>query len=287
MPYLLFVTVLWAFSFSLIGEYLAGQVDSYFAVLTRVLLAGAVFLPLTRWRGVAPRFIGGVMLVGALQFGITYVCLYQSFRMLTVPEVLLFTVLTPLHVALIDDALNRRFNPWALLAAAVAVLGAAIIRYDGVSGDFIEGFLLLQLANATFAAGQVLYKHLVARYPSDIPQYRRFGYFFVGALLVALPGWMLLGNPAKLPTTDVQWLVLLFMGLLATALGQFWWNKGATLVDGGTLAVMNNLHVPVGLLINLLIWNEHADLARLALGGGVIVASLWVNRLGLARRAVA
>jgi len=287
MPYLLFVTVLWAFSFSLIGEYLAGQVDSYFAVLTRVLLAGAVFLPLTRWRGVAPRFIGGVMLVGALQFGITYVCLYQSFRVLTVPEVLLFTVLTPLHVALIDDALNRRFNAWALLAAAVAVLGAAIIRYDGVSGDFIEGFLLLQLANATFAAGQVMYKHLVARYPSDIPQYRRFGYFFVGALLVALPGWVLLGNPAKLPTTEVQWLVLLFMGLLATALGQFWWNKGATLVDGGTLAVMNNLHVPVGLLINLLIWNEHADLARLALGGGVIVASLWVNRLGLARRAVA
>lgn len=33
MRYLLFVTVLWAFSFNLIGEYLAGQVDSYFAVL--------------------------------------------------------------------------------------------------------------------------------------------------------------------------------------------------------------------------------------------------------------
>ncbi|KAF1052537.1 MAG: hypothetical protein GAK43_01873 [Stenotrophomonas maltophilia] len=280
MPYLLFVTVLWAFSFSLIGEYLAGQVDSYFAVLTRVLLAGAVFLPLTRWRGVAPRFIGGVMLVGALQFGVTYVCLYQSFRVLTVPEVLLFTVLTPLHVALIDDALNRRFNPWALLAAAVAVLGAAIIRYDGVGGEFFEGFLLLQLANATFAAGQVLYKHLVARYPSPIPQHRRFGYFFLGALLVALPGWLLLGNPHKLPSTEVQWGVLLFMGLFATALGQFWWNKGGTQVDAGTLAVMNNLHVPVGLLINLLIWNQQADLLRLALGGAVIVASLGVNRLG-------
>lgn len=287
MPYLLFVTVLWAFSFSLIGEYLAGQVDSYFAVLTRVVLAGAVFLPLTRWRGVAPRFVVGVMLAGALQFGITYVCLYQSFRVLTVPEVLLFTVLTPLHVALIDDALNRRFNPWALLAAAVAVLGAAIIRYDGISGAFLEGFLLLQLANATFAAGQVLYKHLVARYPSDIPQFRRFGYFFVGALLVALPGWLLWGNPQKLPSTEWQWWVLLFMGLGATALGQFLWNKGGTLVDGGTLAVMNNLHVPVGLLINLLIWNQHADLARLALGGAVIVASLGVNRFGLRRRALA
>ena len=69
MRYLIFVTLLWAFSFNLIGAYLAGQVDSYFAVLTRVLLAGVVFLPLTRWRGVAPGFIGGVTLVGALQFG--------------------------------------------------------------------------------------------------------------------------------------------------------------------------------------------------------------------------
>jgi hypothetical protein len=40
----------------------------------------------------------GMLLIGALQFGITYVCLYLSFRVLTVPEVLLFTILTPLHV---------------------------------------------------------------------------------------------------------------------------------------------------------------------------------------------
>ena len=31
MPYLVTVNLLWAFSFSLIGEYLAGRVDSDFA----------------------------------------------------------------------------------------------------------------------------------------------------------------------------------------------------------------------------------------------------------------
>ena len=41
MGYLLFVTLIQAFSFSLIGEYLAGHVDSYFAVLVRVVLARA------------------------------------------------------------------------------------------------------------------------------------------------------------------------------------------------------------------------------------------------------
>jgi carboxylate/amino acid/amine transporter len=283
MPYLLFVTLLWAVSFNLIGVYLAGAVDSYFAVLTRVLLAGLIFLPMTRWRGVAPGFIAGVTVVGMLQFGVTYLCLYLSFNVLTVAEVLLFTVLTPLHVALIDDALNRRFNPWALLAA-VAVFGAGLIRYDDLSSDFLGGFLLLQLANFTFAAGQVGYKHLAARYQSQIPLHRRFGYFFIGALLVVLPAWLVLGDPERLPTTSTQWSVLLWMGVLATALGQFCWNKGATLVNAGTL---NNLSVPVGLIINFLVWGSETRFDLLLIGGSLILVSLWISRNGQARYASA
>lgn len=283
MRYLLIVTLLWAFSFSLIGEYLAGAVDSYFAVLSRILIAGLLFVPLTRWRGQAPAFVRGMLLIGALQFGVTYVCLYLSFNLLTVPEVLLFTILTPLHVTLIEDALNRRFNPWALLAALVAVLGAGIIRYDGVSQGFLLGFLLLQLANFTFAAGQVLYKHLLLRHPSSEPQYRRFGFFYLGALLVALPAFLLLGNAERLPSTLLQWSVLAWLGVVASGLGLYWWNQGASLVDGGTLAVMNNALVPAGLLVNLLIWSHDADLLRLALGGAVIVASLPLAGLGRAR----
>lgn len=280
MGYLLFVTLIQALSFNLIGEYLAGHVDSYFAVLVRVVLAGLVFIPLTRWRRVEPGFMRGMLLIGALQFGITYVCLYLSFRVLSVPEVLLFTILTPLHVTLIEDALNRRFNPWALVAALVAVLGAAVIRYDRISADFFLGFLLLQLANFTYAAGQVLYRHLVRRYPSDLPHYRRFGYFYLGALAVVLPAFLLFGKSNFLPDAPVQWAVLLFLGLVSTALGLYWWNKGACLVSGATLAVMNNLHVPVGLLMSLLIWNLNEDLGRLCLGGLVILGSLWISRLG-------
>jgi carboxylate/amino acid/amine transporter len=286
MRYLVIVTLLWAFSFSLIGEYLAGQVDSYFAVLTRIVIAGLVFLPLTRWRGVASGFMRGMLVIGALQFGVTYVCLYLSFSVLTVPEVLLFTILTPLHVTLIEDAFNRRFNPWALLAALVAVAGAAVIRYDQISADFYYGFFLLQIANATFAAGQVFYKHLLTRYPSSMPEYRRFGYFYLGALAVALPAFLVFGNAARLPANATQWSVLLWLGLIASGLGLYWWNKGASLVDGGTLAVMNNALVPAGLLVNLLLWNREADLLRLGVGGLVIAGSLLLTRVAMARRPV-
>lgn len=287
MPYLLLVTLIQAFSFNLIGVYLAGHVDSYFAVLARVLLAGLVFLPLTRWRQVPARLRRGMLAIGALQFGVTYVCLYLSFRVLTVPEVLLFTILTPLHVTLIEDALNRRFNGWALLAALVAVAGAAVIRFDRLDGDFLGGFLLLQLANFTYAAGQVLYKHLMAREGIEGPQYRHFGYFFAGALLVALPAYLAFGNFSRLPDTPLQWGVLLFLGWVATALGMYAWNRGACLVSGARLAVMNNLHVPVGLVLNLLIWNHSEPLGRLALGAAVIAGSVWISRRasrGLSRR---
>lgn len=280
MPYLVTVNLLWAFSFSLIGEYLAGRVDSDFAVLVRVAIAALVFIPFTRWRGLPLRLLGGLWLAGALQFGVTYLCLYRSFTVLTVPEVLLFTVLTPIYVTLLDDALARRFNPWALVAALVAVGGGVAIRFQPLEGDYLWGFLLLQLANATFAAGQVLCRHLLARHPLDVPLYRFFGHFFLGALVLALPSWLIFGNPARLPHTAVQWGVLVWMGLFATALGMFWWVKGCTRVDAGALAVMNELHVPLGLLVNLLIWNRDADLKKIALGGGVILLSLALNRAG-------
>ena len=280
MPYLILVTVLWAFSFSLIGQYLAGQVDSDFAVLVRVAIAAAVFIPFTRWRGLPWRLLGGFWLAGALQFGVTYLCLYRSFTVLTVPEVLLFTVLTPIYVTLLDDSLAKRFNPWALFAALFAVGGGVIIRFKNIEGDYLIGFLLLQLANLTFAAGQVLCRQLLARYPTEQPLHRFFGHFFLGALLLAVPSFLLFGDAGKLPQSAVQWGVLGWMGLFATALGMFWWVKGSTLVDAGTLAIMNELHVPAGLLVNLLIWNRDADLKKLALGGSVIVASLWLNRFG-------
>ena len=280
MPYLVLVTVLWAFSFSLIGQYLAGHVDSDFAVLVRVLIAVAVFLPLTRWRGLPSRLLVGLWLAGALQFGITYLCLYRSFNVLTVPEVLLFTVLTPIYVTLLDDGLARRFNPWALLAALIAVGGGIIIRFEKIEGEYLIGFVLLQIANATFAAGQVLCRQLLARYPVPLPMYRFFGHFFLGALLLVIPSFLLFGDAGRLPQTAMQWGVLLWMGLFATALGMFWWIKGSVQVDAGTLAVMNELHVPAGLLVNLLIWNRDADLPKLAIGGVVILASLWINKLG-------
>ncbi|WP_145573809.1 carboxylate/amino acid/amine transporter [Yersinia alsatica] len=274
---LVITTILWAFSFSLIGEYLAGHVDSWFSVLMRVGLAALVFLPFLRWRNIHWRVNLLYMIVGAIQLGIMYLFSFRAYLYLTVPEFLLFTVMTPLYVTLIYDLLRRQRLRWSYaLSALLAVVGAAIIRYDHLSEHFWWGLMLVQAANICFAIGQVGYKRLMEVHP--IPQHVAFSWFYVGALIVAVVAWFAFGNPQKLPTTSLQWGVLVWLGVGASALGYFMWNYGATQVDAGTLGIMNNVHVPAGLLVNLAIWQEKPHWPSFIIGAIVIMASLWVHR---------
>ncbi|WP_297200648.1 carboxylate/amino acid/amine transporter [uncultured Pluralibacter sp.] len=285
MPLLIVTTVLWAFSFSLFGEYLAGHVDSYFAVLARVGLAALVFLPFLRTRGHSFKTVCLYMLVGAMQLGVMYMLSFRAYLYLTVSELLLFTVLTPLYITLIYDLMSRRRLRWGYaFSALLAVVGAGIIRYDQVTDHFWTGLILVQLSNISFAIGMVGYKRLMETRP--MPQHNAFAWFYIGALLVAIVGYAALGNAHKLPETTLQWSILVFLGVAASGLGYFMWNYGATQVDAGTLGIMNNMHVPAGLLVNFAIWHQPPHWPSFILGALIILASLWVHRRWVAPHSV-
>ncbi|CAH8221442.1 carboxylate/amino acid/amine transporter [Vibrio aestuarianus] len=287
MIYLSAVTLLWAFSFSLIGVYLAGQVDSWFSVWMRVALASLVFLPFIKFKSIPIRLILKLMVIGGIQLGLMYCFYYQSFLLLSVPEVLLFTVFTPIYVTLIYDLLKGHFSPWYLVTAAIAVVGAVFIKFAGINDNFLTGFFVVQGANLCFAIGQVAYKYVMEKQPVTLSQHTVFGYFYLGALVVASTAFLLFGNSDKLPTTSLQWGILVYLGLIASGLGYFAWNKGACLVNAGALAIMNNALVPAGLVVNIMIWNRDVDLMRLGIGGSIILLSLWVNETWVKRKVMA
>ena len=60
-------------------------------------------------------------------------------------------------------------------------------------------------------------------------------------------------------------------------MGYFLWNFGATKVNTGVLAVMNNALIPAGLLVNLLIWNRETDLSRIIIGSSIMGLALWMS----------
>ncbi len=276
MYYLIFVTIVWSFSFSFIAVYLSGQVDTWFAVVMRVLLAFITFIPFLRVKNVSVKQMLLLMGVGACQLGIMYFFYYNSFQYISVPEVLLFTISTPIYVTIIYDLLQgHRLRLNYLLTAIIAVIGAAIIRYDHISRDFIIGFLLIQGANIVFALGQVGYKRIMELYP--LPQHQAFAWVYFGAIVVATIGWLLFGNADKLPTTQLQWGIIIWLGVVASGLCYFLWNLGATKVDSGTLAIMNNLVIPAGILVNVVIWHQSIDWGRFTIGSAVIVFALILH----------
>lgn len=277
MFYLSIMTLVWAFSFSLIGVYIAGQVDSYFAVLMRLSLAMLIFLPFLKPTKIKATLAAKLMALGAIQLGIMYCFFYRSFLLISVPEVLLFTVFTPIYVTLLYDILQKRFSAWYLVTAVIAVLGAIVIKYAQINSDFLLGFLVVQGANICFAIGQVGYKWVMEHEKLEIPQRAIFGWFYIGAFIVALIAFILLGNSERMPTTSTQWGVLTYLGIVASGLGYFVWNYGACRVNAGALAIMNNALVPAGLIVNIAIWNRDVDYVRLTIGGVIILLSLIVN----------
>lgn len=278
MRYLIFITIIWAFSFSLIGEFLAGKVDSYFAVLIRVLLASLVFLPFTDFKNVANSLKLKIMAIGIVQIGLMYIFFYKSFMFLSVPEVLLFTILTPLYITLYYDFLKKKFTPMYLVSVSLAVIGAFVIRYEGINGDFLVGFLLVQAANLCFAVGQISYKYIMQQEKmKDIKHLSIFGYFHFGALIVSTIAFLAFGNFDKISPSLVEWGVLFWLGLIASGLGYFLWNRGACTVDAGVLAIMNNILVPMGLLVNLVLWNKDVNYVTLFIGGSIIMLSLYLH----------
>lgn len=277
MQYLVYTTLIWAFSFSFIGEFLSGKVDSYFAILIRVLCASIVFIPFTKFKQVPNILRLKISGLGAIQIGLMYIFYYNSFLFLSVPEVVLFTIFTPFFVTLIYDLFKKRFRSLYLLSVGVAILGAFVINFTNVNTNFIIGFLMVQGANLCFAIGQCGYKKVLEQYP-NIKQQEIFGYFHFGSLAVGLVAFFIFANFNKISPDLTQWSILIWLGVVASGLGYFMWNKGATMVDSGVLAIMNNALIPVALVVNLAIWHKPIHFTSFIIGSILIFGSLYLHK---------
>jgi carboxylate/amino acid/amine transporter len=278
MGLLWLVTLIWAFSFSLIGEFLAGRVDPYLAVSSRMLLALILFLPWLLKSTGSKIQASALAAIGAVQLGLMYLLLYHSFLYLSVAEVLLFTILTPVYISVLDHFWRyKKLQLRWLGPALLAILGALVIRYQNLSTDFWLGLLLIQAANLCFAFGQVAYRQLDLG--SVASQRYHFGWFFVGATLTSLVATALFADWNKVPTTAQDYGILLWLGLVASGLGYWLWNAGARQVNADQLAVMNNVLIPAGLVVNFVFWHHQVNWWTFCLGSALILLSLlWAGR---------
>lgn len=278
---LLIVSILWALSFGLTAQ--VSGLGAPFVTAMRTLLAALVFLPFLDTKGLSRRQALAFAGIGALQFGLMYLLYIASFHWLRSSEVALFTIFTPLFVTLVSDLLDGRMSWLFLATASLAVMGTGICVWSGLGRHgILLGFLLMQAANLCFALGQVLYRRLAPK--SGKRDRDLMGLLYLGASVVAVA----MAAPsipwARIAVMGLrQWVVLVYLGAVASGLGFFLFNAGARRTDVGTLAIFNNVKIPLAILASGLVFREPVDWPRLAAGGAVIACALGLNGLFGAR----
>ncbi len=274
---LIFVSLLWAFSFGLIKGRLVGLDPVAISVL-RLGFAAVVFLPFLRPRALPRRDVIALTVIGAVQFGVMYMLYTAAYVHLKAHEVALATILTPVYVALLDAAVENRTRWRHIIAASLAVAGAGVLMWQNRTSDtIVTGFLLVQGSNLCFAAGQVAYRHLRPTLPKDVSDMRVFFWPCFGAFSVAVISSLLLTDWRAFQPTSLQWGVLVYLGALASGLGFFLWNYGSTRVNTGTLAVFNNAKVPLAVVCSMIFFHESpASMPRLLVSLGLLVVAVLV-----------
>ncbi|PKO15272.1 MAG: EamA family transporter [Chloroflexi bacterium HGW-Chloroflexi-10] len=285
MIYLLVVSLLWAFSFGLVKNQLAG-LDANFIAAARLLVSLVVFLPFLRIKGLPRRQTAQLLMVGAIQYGIMYVAYNYAFQYLKAYEVALFTIFTPLYVTLINDGMRRKLHWVSLVATVLAIAGTAIVKRGGIiESNILMGFLIVQISNLGFAYGQIYYKEIMNTLDAKEFNNRQvFGLLYLGGFLTAALSAAVFTPWQSFTITSNQILVLLYLGAIASGLGFFLWNVGARQVNNGALAIFNDLKIPLAVVVSLLFFGEQANVINLVLGGLIVVGALFLNEWGIKRQ---
>lgn len=276
MLYLILASLIWAFSFGLIKGNLT-DLDPAFVAWARLLVAVPVFLPFFRLKSLNWRLALQLLGLGALQYGLLYTTYTQAFQYLDAYQVALFTILTPLYVTLIDDVYKKKIQWLNLAMALLAIAGAVIIKYHGLKWEnLLTGFLLVQVSNLSFAFGQLEYKR-IRKVHSQLIDREVYALLFFGAVIFTsivttyIGGW----GSFSLFTASHLWTIL-FLGVVGTGIGFFLWNVGAVTTNAGALAVMNNVKIPLAVLVSLVFFGEKPDLRSLTIGGGLMVLAVYL-----------
>lgn len=274
MIYLLIVSLIWAFSFGLIKGSLTG-IDPNLVAFLRLFLSLLVFLPFLRFRNLPQKKIIHLIIIGSIQYGLMYTFYLASYGFLAAYEVAVFTIFTPFYMSLTNDLFEKKFNKINLIASIGAIVGTGIIVYREIaSEELILGFLLVQISNICFALGQIFYKRVLRN--EEVSDLSLFGLLYFGGVVVT---GIMAGITTQISTIEIspnQYLVIIYLGIIASGLGFFLWNVGARKANVGSLSVFNNLKIPLAVAVSLIFFGESVDLLKLFIGGGITLGSLYL-----------
>jgi drug/metabolite transporter (DMT)-like permease len=169
----------------------------------------------------------------------------------------------------------ERPTPWGILGVCLAFLGVAVVVYGGLSGSTsLLGNLLIVVATVCWGAYAVLSLPLLRRYsPLVVASYTMlFG--GLGALPLALPGFL---DAGWADASGRALVALAYSTLLVAAFGFWAWQRGVSQIGANRVLIYQYLITLVGVAAGVVLLGESLT-ANKVLGGAVILLGVYLAR---------
>ena len=275
-------TLLWAGNF-VVGRSLRGVIDPLELNFWRWLVALAVLLPCTaaglatQWR-VMGRHIGLVLALGLTGIALPHACIYTALQTTSAVNALLLLNLAPLLMAFgAAIFFGQSMQRWQWLGMVVSMAGAVTL----IIGGSVEALLALRPGRGDLwmlpaVAGAAAHVLLLKRTPPGVTQGPLLTASVIAALALMLPLLLWRGDLA-VPSGGRVLASLGYIGVLASALAFFLWNRGVSRVGPGRAAPYMYLMPMYGSVLSFMVLGEAVQGFQYA-GGCLVLLGLWVAR---------
>ncbi|MBS4212978.1 DMT family transporter [Neobacillus rhizophilus] len=279
----LFTVMIWGASFPAIRVILHGGYSPGHLILTRYLIASALFAIYALWPGVKFRLPqkGDILKIAILGFvGISIYHIGVAFGEKTVNAGVAAMLIssTPIFTALIAlFVLRERLGLFGWIGLGLGFLGIGIIALETAGSSFhiSSGVFLLLIASLGTSVMFAFQKPLLRRYSSiELTAY----FTWVGTIpfFIYFPGYFQELQHASL---DAH-LSAIYLGIFPTAIGYVTWTIALSLGKSGSVMSMIYFEPVFAILIAWIWINEQPSFISI-IGGAVAIAGvIVVNTLG-------
>lgn len=276
-PWLAATVLMWGFNFPAV-KVLYQQMTPAAVTLVRFVPMYLLLVLVCKWRGESLKYSRDslpVLWQGFVSLGVYLILFMEGMRLTSAAEGAIILASAPVLVAIFSVmAKIERFTPGAILGAAIAFVGTAIVIGTGGKGSHgtLAGNLMIFASAVVWAYGAVLSKPLVNKY-SPI---QSLTLSMPAALIVLLPyGFMKTLQVPWTELTPTSWWMLLHVTFGAGFIGFLGFYEGVK-AKGPAAAMLYQFFVPIlAAYFGYLLLNEKLHIWQ-AVGLAVVIAGVLV-----------
>lgn len=271
---LLLVIIIWGSTFASI-KIILPQVPPNTLALLRFIIASIVlglFLVITKQPRLQKQDLPGILLSGFSGIAIFNVLQNQGLRYAGATDAAILIAMSPVFIALLSWViLKERISKLQVTGIVIAFAGSVLVATNGSFNNFgfnklrVYGDLLVLLSSLAWAIFSITLKKLLMRYPpTTIMTYSTFAgtIFLIPFSLSEYPVNFLAINSAG-------WINIIYLGVLASALGNLIWNSALEKVPAVTAGAYLYLSPVVAAVVAFIFLHEIPGMYTIV--GGLII----------------